>query len=88
MHTLTLDMDKAPNLVLTKGSKYPLMTLECFNKWTHDGVERGRILNADVGKLRCLLYGEDGKGGVDGQGIPLGLLLIFNLVPTTRMFLG
>ncbi|KAG7362459.1 protein kinase domain containing protein [Nitzschia inconspicua] len=71
-------------LQLYESKRLPIMTRECFNTWVETSMSQQNGKGETLNKLSQSLYGENGKEGLDEHGIPIGIRLLWELMPLRR----
>ncbi|KAG7339791.1 protein kinase domain containing protein [Nitzschia inconspicua] len=71
-------------LQLHESKRLPIMTRECFDKWVKTPMSQQNGKGGTLNELSQSLYGENGKEGLDEHGIPIGIRLLWELMPLRR----
>ncbi|KAG7365584.1 hypothetical protein IV203_038788 [Nitzschia inconspicua] len=81
MQPASVDGKGMTALKLCESKRLPIMSRECFDKWVKASTSQPNGKLETLNKLRQSLCGENGEEGLDEHGIPIGIRLLWELMP-------
>ncbi|KAG7365510.1 protein kinase domain containing protein [Nitzschia inconspicua] len=84
MQTASVDGKGITALKLYESKRLPIMSRECFDKWVKASTSQLDGKLETLNELSQSLYGENGEEGLDEHGIPIGMRLLWELMPLRR----
>ncbi|KAG7345946.1 protein kinase domain containing protein [Nitzschia inconspicua] len=84
MQVASVDGKGMTALKLYESKRLPIMTRECFDKWVKTSTSQPNGKSETLNELSQSLYGENGEEGLDEHGIPIGIRLLWELMPLRR----
>ncbi|KAG7345948.1 protein kinase domain containing protein [Nitzschia inconspicua] len=84
MQVASVDCKGMTALKFYESRRLPIMTRECFDKWVKTSTSQPNGKSETLNELSQSLYGENGEEGLDEHGIPIGIRLLWELMPLRR----